>query len=331
MIRRKFLHTGTAAVTASTFGALTSAPAVHAAKVTQAPPMPKRPYGDTGEYLSIIGFPGIAVKNMEPEPARKLVQDSVDAGVNYFDVAPSYGNAESVLGPALEPHREKVFLACKSQERMAGPLLAEMEQSFKLLRTDYFDLYQLHALQSAEDIQQIFGPDGAMEALTKARQQGKIRYIGFSSHSVESAMAALKYFEFNSVLFPVNYITWYNGNFGPQVVEYARQRGAAVLALKAMARTRIQKGEERSYPNCWYHPLPDESEISDGLRFTLSQPVTAAVVSGDASLFRLALKLAPALLPLSNNELHALERKAHGVAPIFTYPSDRFDVRKMKG
>ena len=110
--------------------------------------LPRRPLGKTGESLSIIGFPGIAVKEMEQKKADKLVGDAVEAGVNYFDVAPTYGNSEEILGPALEPFRKDVFLACKSAKRIGSELTEEMHNSFRKLKTDHFDLYQLHALSS---------------------------------------------------------------------------------------------------------------------------------------------------------------------------------------
>ena len=130
-------------------------------------------------------------------------------------------------------------------------------------------------------------------------------------------------------MFPINFVTWYSGNFGLQVVEYARKKGTAVLAIKSMAYTPWKKGEERSFP-VWYKPLSKEEDAMFGLRFTLSQPVTAAIPPGDESLFRLALKLAPAFIPLSENDKYNMKQKANGIKPIFEYPSDRFDFVKGK-
>lgn len=165
-------------------------------------PLPKRQYGRTEEQLSIIGFGGMVVKDVTPKEAANFVAEAVDRGVNYFDVAPFYGNAQQRLGPALKPYRQKCFLACKTLERDAIGAAKEMRESLKLLKTDYFDLYQLHALTDVDEVEQAFGSGGAMETILKAKEDGTIRHIGFSAHSEEAAHAAMDHFEFDSILFP---------------------------------------------------------------------------------------------------------------------------------
>ena len=148
--------------------------------------MQRRPYGTTGEHLSAIGFGGIVVSQVEAAEAARLVGRAVERGVNYFDVAPSYGNAEERLGPALEPYRRDVFLACKTTERTRAGAAAELRQSLKTLRTDHFDLYQLHAMTTAEDFAAATGPDGALAAFVEAREQGLVRYIVFQPTRLKS-------------------------------------------------------------------------------------------------------------------------------------------------
>ena len=195
----------------------------------------KRALGKTGEMLSMIGFGGIVVRDASTAQAAARVKEAIDFGINYFDVAPSYGNAEEMLGPALEPYRKKVFLACKTQERKKEGARKELEESLKKMRTDHFDLYQLHAVTRLEDVKTIFEKGGAMETFLEAREEGKVRYLGFSAHSVEAALALMETFDFDSILFPFNFATWYAGNFGPQVMETAQSKGMGILALKAMA------------------------------------------------------------------------------------------------
>jgi aryl-alcohol dehydrogenase-like predicted oxidoreductase len=281
--------------------------------------MQKRPYGNTGEQLSIIGFGGILVMNVEPSDASRLVAEAVDRGINYFDVAPSYGNAEERLGPALAPYRDRVFLACKTGKRGRDEAAVELRESLARLKTDRFDLYQLHALTTREDLEQAFGPGGAMEALVAAREQGLVRYLGFSAHSVETALEAMDRFAFNSVLFPINWVNVFRANFGPQVIAKAEEKGVARLALKAMARTRWPEGtKEHPFAKCWYEPVTDPEEASLALRFTLSEPITAAVPPGEEALFRRALDVADRFQPLSDAERADLKRRADGLAPIFT-------------
>ena len=280
----------------------------------------KRSLGRTGEMLSIIGFGGIVVRDASPEEASRQVRKAIDSGVNYFDVAPSYGDAEIKLGPALEPYRKSVFLACKTGKRTKNEALAELDQSLKNMRTDHFDLYQLHAVTSMEDVKTILAPGGALEAFLEAKKAGKIRFIGFSAHSVEAAMALMDGFDFDTILFPVNYKTWNAGNFGPQVLARAKEKKMGILALKAMAKGPWTKDADRSkYPKCWYEPLLDPDDIKMGLRFTLSHPVTAAIPPGEADLFAMALTASNLLDPLKDEEVKMIKEKALSGEPLFKY------------
>jgi aryl-alcohol dehydrogenase-like predicted oxidoreductase len=280
----------------------------------------RRALGRTGEKLSIIGFGGIVVSQATPEEAARRVREAVEAGVNYFDVAPSYGDAEEKLGPALEPHRKGVFLACKTQARTRDAAGAELESSLRRLRTDHFDLYQHHAVTTRSDVATILGPGGAMEAFEAAKQAGKLRFIGFSAHSVEAALALMEGYAFDTLLFPFNYATWHAASFGPQVLARAREKGMGILCLKAMAKGPWPEGAEKRYPKCWYEPL-EGGDASLGLRFTLSHPVTAAIPPGDERLFRMALSLAARFEPLSAAEAETVKAKGLAAAPLFRFPS----------
>ncbi len=282
--------------------------------------MEKRSLGKTGEKLSIIGFGGIVVMNATPEQASARVKEAIDYGINYFDVAPSYGNAEIMLGPALEPFRKDVFLACKTGERGKEGSRKELEQSLRNLRTDHFDLYQLHAVTTLKDVDKIFSQGGAMETFLEAREEGKVRFLGFSAHSVEAALELMSRFSFDTVLFPFNYATWYAGNFGPLVMEKAKEQGMGILALKAMAKRPWQEGATKTVSKTWYEPNTDPEEANMGLRFTLSHPVTAAIPPGDEKLFSLALKLALDFKPLNNDEIIKVKEKGLITEPLFRYP-----------
>jgi aryl-alcohol dehydrogenase-like predicted oxidoreductase len=281
----------------------------------------KRSLGRTGEMLSMIGFGGIIVMDATASEASAAVKLAIDAGINYFDVAPSYGNAELMLGPALEPYRKGVFLACKTTERSKEGSRKELEQSLKNLRTDHFDLYQFHAVTTTEDVEKIFAAGGAMETYLEARKEGKIRFIGFSAHSVEAAMAMMDRFDFDTILFPVNYVTWNAGNFGPQVLEKAHQKNMGILALKSMAKGPLRKGDEnKEYPKCWYEPLTSSDDIKMGLNFTLSHPVTAALTPGDIRLFKTALSVSGSIKPLKDDEIQKIKENGVEGQPLFKYP-----------
>ena len=280
-------------------------------------PIPRRLYRNKTE-LSIIGLGGMTLLGMEQAAADDLISESIGKGVNYFDVAPFYGDgeAEQKMGAALASRRNNIFLACKTLERSAGSAQKELAQSLRRLRTDHIDLYQFHAVSDMGDVEEIFAPGGALELFLRARQQGKIRHIGFSAHSVEAALAMLERFQFDSLLFPVNFICWARGNFGPQVLEKARLSGVACLAIKAMAHGPWRKSDKRKYPNCWYRPIEDRDLARQALRFTLSENVTAAIPPGDEGLFRMALELAEDLPPLTADEREQLLASTRGLRPL---------------
>ena len=283
--------------------------------------MEKRMLGKTGEMISVLGFGGIVVMNATPEDAARSVKQAIDAGINYFDVAPSYGDAEVKLGPALEPYRKNVFLSNKTGKRTRDEARAELENSLKILRTDYFDLYQHHAVTSVEDVDVILGKGGAMETFLEAKKEGKIKYIGFSAHTVEAATALMEGFDFDTIMFPFNLTTWHAGNFGPQVLDMALRKNMGIIALKAMAKGKWPEGADRSrYPKAWYEPLTGEEEMMMGLRFTLSHPITTAIPPGEEKLFQSALKLIDQVRPLTREEAESIRQLACTWDPLFSYP-----------
>jgi aryl-alcohol dehydrogenase-like predicted oxidoreductase len=278
----------------------------------------RRPFGDKPEQLSIIGFGGIVVTGSPQAEANQAVRAAIDRGINYFDVAPSYGDAEERLGPALVGLRDDVFLACKTTKRTRTEAAAELRQSLRNLQTDRFDLYQLHAVSSVEEAETCLAPGGAIEAFVEARDAGLVRYLGFSAHSAEAAVLLLDRFPFDSILFPFNYVTFYQGHFGPQVLKAAQDKGVARLALKAMARGPWPDGADRTVaPKAWYEPQTVSNAAERALRWTLSLPITAAIPPGDARLFGWALDFAERFEPLTDAERAEMEARSRTDTPLF--------------
>ncbi len=309
MDRREFLATA-AAVTSSV------------ASGAQAP-LPRRPYKNNID-LSIIALGGIVVCGMPQQEASRRVAAAYDRGVNYFDCAPSYfdGEAELKLGEALRPYRAKVFLAEKTGRRDAKGALEELEQTLRRFHTDHVDLYQFHAVGSMEDVDKILAPGGAAEAFELARKQGKALHLGFSAHHPPSALRLMDAMQLDSVLFPVNANAWENGGFGPRILEKAKSKGMARMALKSLAFGKwpdSMKKSERKYPKCWYQPIDDREMARQALRFTLNHDVTGAVPPGDERIFDLAMELASAPLPpLTNTELASLKMRISKLEPVFS-------------
>ena len=282
--------------------------------------MKRRPSGKTGESLSVIGFGAIIFCNEGPEFARDTVARAIDAGVNYFDMGPAYGpesEAEERGGPAIEPYRDRIFLAEKTGKRTKDEAAAELRQSLKRMRTDYFDLYQLHAVKTVEEVETIVGPGGALETFVEARDQGLVRFLGFSAHSEEAALALMDHYEFDTILFPVNYVTWYQGNFGPVVLAKAQEKEMGILALKALAKKPWPDGKKEKWTKAWYSPVDTYEEARSALRWTLSRPVTACVSPGHAELLWWMIDAEKEITPLTPSEEEAIAHSTEIIAPIF--------------
>jgi predicted aldo/keto reductase-like oxidoreductase len=284
--------------------------------------MEKRILGKTNEMLSILGFGGILVMNETPETAQRLVAEAIDRGINYFDIAPTYGDAIDCLGPALEPYRKQVFLACKTLKRNKPDAELALTDSLKKLHTDYFDLYQIHGIASLDETKEALGPGGAIEAFIEAKQKGLIRYLGFSAHDTDSALYAIDHFNFDTILFPVNFVLYHSGNFGPKIRDAAVKKNMGLLALKSMAKTGWpdEMRKNHPYPKCWYEPLTNPEILRLALRFTLSEPVTALLTPGEETLYRIALDfLEQGFIPLSIGERANLQKIAESISPLFSY------------
>jgi predicted aldo/keto reductase-like oxidoreductase len=277
--------------------------------------MQKREFKNS-EMLSIIGFGGILVSNVSQEEANEYIAEAVDIGINYFDVAPTYGNAQDRMGPGLVGKRDGIFLTCKTTKRMADEADKELSDSLKKLKTDRFDLYLLHGVNNVEEAKTCLGPKGALEALVKARDKGYIRYLGFSVHSEDAAIYLMNRFDFDAVMFPVNWVCFLTNGFGKRIMETAVKKDLAVLALKGMAHTTRPK-DYKEYPKTWYKPVEDKELAQLALRYTLSQPVTTALTPGHMNFLRCAMEVGQNFTPITEDEINILKEKSQGTEPLF--------------
>jgi aryl-alcohol dehydrogenase-like predicted oxidoreductase len=270
-----------------------------------------------GEALSRIVFGGVIVMNEEQEDANRYVKEAIEAGVNYFDVAPTYGNAESKLGPALEPYRKDVFLACKTEDRTREGAQKLLDASLKNLRTDYLDLYQLHAVYNLEDVETIFGPNGAFEVFEKAKKDGVIKRIGFSAHSTEAALALMDRYDFDSIMFPFNFASMIKNGYGMHVIKKAKEKNMVVIGIKSMALSEHKPTDDADHPKAWYHPIEDYELARKAVSYSVSQGVDIIVPPGDIESFRWAVKIENEGLGLTEEELESLEAIAADTVPLF--------------
>jgi predicted aldo/keto reductase-like oxidoreductase len=282
------------------------------------PEMPQRTLGRTGLEVSVIGFGGLALGRASQEESNESVRNAIEHGVNYFDVAPDYLDAEIKLGIALEGvDRSKLVLSSKTNKRDSESAQQELDRSLQRLNTDCFDVYQLHRLSTREEVKRAFGPGGAMEVLVKAKEQGKAKYLGFTAHSTRAALEALDNFDFDTVMFPINYIEYYKIGFGKEVLELASERNMGVFAMKAMCGGAWPQGMQRDRSN-WYLALEDAESISLATRWALShKQVATAITPGFVDLIAKCLPAGPSYRPITDVETSKLQEMAKSSVSLF--------------
>lgn len=267
-----------------------------------------RNYGTTGIKLSAVGLGGISIKGLGLKESSKIISFAIDNGVNYFDVAPGYGDAQELMGKGLRGRRENIFLACKTKHRNSKDSMNDLENSLRILKTEYFDLYQLHGMKTKKDYDEVTSKNGALETLFKAKKDGKINHLGFSCHSTEVAKLLLSNYNFDSILIPVNWNLILNHNFAKDIITYCNKNSVSVLALKVMA-DRLWKNQnerDKKFKNCWYKPLSKTKDINLAVKFALSLNITSFLPPGDPNLFIKGVNATNAFSEINKEEIEIL-------------------------
>jgi len=292
MKRRTFLSTSAAAgLAACAWGAGTSE--------VKAGDIPKRVFGKTGERLTIIGQAGGRFPMCGFEDAKAITLRAYELGVNYFDCARVYwdGRSEEVYGAVLPPFRKHIFMTTKSGQRTKAGAEADLEKSLKAMKTDYLDLWQIHMVNTLEEVEQIFAPGGAMEAFEGAKKAGKCRFIGFTGHhDPQVHLAMLKRYEkFDSILMPLNPADPAYVSFEKQVLPVAVERGMGIQGMKSTANSKL------------LHTIP----VRDCISYVLSLPVSCLTL-GCTTLGQIEddVRIAQGFKPLGEEAMALIREKA---------------------
>jgi len=283
--------------------------------------MQTRRFGRTGHMSTIVIFGAFAVGLLDQKEADAVMEQVLAHGINHIDVAPSYAEAELRLGPWLETHRDRFFLGCKTQLRDKEKAREELHRSLERLRVDRFDLFQLHAVTTMEELDACFAPGGSLEAIMEARDEGLTRFLGITGHGLQAPavqLEALNRFDFDSLLFTLNFKMWADENYrrdASRLIEVAQERDIGTMVIKTWARG--PWGEQEPRYHTWYEPFEDEEMIEQALRFNLSQPVTGVISAGDARLLPMILDAAERFRPMDDAEQAALLGTADEYEPLF--------------
>ena len=284
--------------------------------------METRRFGRTGHMSTIAIFGAAAFWEISQADADKVMEQVIEAGINHIDVAPSYGQAEERVGPWMPRERQRFFLGCKTTERTKAGAWDEMQRSFKRLQTETFDLYQCHAITTMEELDAITMQGGALEAFVEARQRGLIKYIGITGHGVNAPqiyLEALRRFDFDSVLFPLNFVQMANPEFrkhAEELIATCKAKDVGTMIIKTI--TKAPWGERQHTANTWYEPFDKMNEIQRAINFGLSYDVTGLCTAGDTRILPMILEACENFTSLNETQREEMIQSATQYEPLFT-------------
>jgi len=268
---------------------------------------------------TILTLGGAALGTVAQAEADAAIALALDHGINHIDVAPSYGEAELRIGPAMARHRGEFFLGCKAQARDKAGAWESIKRSLDRLKVSYFDLFQFHGVDDLDNLNRILGPGGALEAVLEAKQQGLVKFIGITGHRPPNHVEALRRFHFDTVLFPLSRVHAAHfdkdNDFRP-LLEAVERNDVGTLGIKAVSK-RLWPSGDRPY-HTWYEPFDNQADIDLSLRYTLSQGVTTCPMPGDLKLWPMVIGAAERFTPMTHEEQAAAVRAASPYQPIST-------------
>jgi aryl-alcohol dehydrogenase-like predicted oxidoreductase len=265
--------------------------------------IPKRTLGKTGVEVTILGLGGEGILRTYgyEEAAYGLINRAIDLGINYFESARAYSGSESYYGSALAERRKEIFLISKSHARDKRGALDHLRETLSNMKTDHLDLWQVHDVRTEEDIAEIFGPGGAIEAFSEAKEKGLTRFVGVTGHQDPVILRrCIETYDFDTVLLPVNPAEPAHLSFIDTVIPLANEKGMGIIGMKVYFRGFASR-------------VPGFDGMGPYFRFALSQPISNAVIGCDNNRqLEENIRFAESFDPMSQEEMSAL---VDGIAP----------------
>lgn len=282
--------------------------------------MEKRTFGRTGHASSIAIFGGFAVGHTSPEETTQVMEMVKAAGINHIDVAPSYAEAEANLGPWLVDHRDDFFLGCKTMERDKNGAAKEMHKSLERLQTNHFDLYQIHAITNMEELDAATAKGSALDAIIQAKEKGLTKHIGITGHGMQSPtifLEALRRYDFDSILFPINFVMYADPAYresAEELITICKEKNVGTMIIKSI--TKGPWGDKEKTHTVWYEPMTDAEEIQQAVNFALSQEVTGICTVGDPIVLPTVIEACQNFTPINAEEQESLIGTAGNYEPF---------------
>jgi aryl-alcohol dehydrogenase-like predicted oxidoreductase len=252
-----------------------------------------RRLGRLGHQSSVLIYGAAALGAVDQDTAEASIQEALDAGINHFDVAADYGDAEIRLGPSMPRIRDRIFLASKTGRRTADEAWSEINRSLERLQTDHLDLIQMHAVCDLDNLDLVTGKGGSLEAAIRAKDEGMVAAIGITGHTHEAPSVhteALRRFDFDSVLTPLNYNLSKDPAYADDyagLVEAVQASDAALMTIKMIARRNWSDAEDKRY-DTWYRPFDEQRYITAAITWLLNghPEITGLATAGETKLLR---------------------------------------------
>jgi aryl-alcohol dehydrogenase-like predicted oxidoreductase len=270
---------------------------------------------------TVAVFGAAAFWEISQEDADQVMESVIEAGINHIDVAPSYGQAEIRIGPWMPRERRRFFLGCKTGERTKAGAWKEMQESLKRLQTARFDLYQFHAVTTMKELDTITMRGGALEAFVEARRAGLTKFIGITGHGADAPkiyLEALRRFDFDSVMFPLNFVQMANPEFrkyAEELISTCKAKDVGLLIIKSI--TKAPWGERQHTATTWYEPFDKNAEIQRAVNFVLSHDVTGLCTAGDTRVLPLVIQACENFSRLSKDEMEGMIQSGKQFEPLF--------------
>jgi aryl-alcohol dehydrogenase-like predicted oxidoreductase len=271
--------------------------------------MEKRRLGRLEHHSTVLIYGAAALAEVSQEVADRSVEEALAAGINHFDVAAGYGDAELRLGPWMSQIRDRIFLATKTGNRDRESAWRQINDSLRRLQTDHVDLLQLHAVGDLDDLDAATGSDGALSAAVRAQEEGLIGAIGITGHGHEAPathLEALRRHPFATVLTPLNPVLWRDENYRADyeaLVEEVQRQDAGLMTIKTVSRRNWPDRAEHSHTT-WYEPYADQKRITAAVSWVLSHPeVTGLATAADVGLLGMMINAEQARTSVSGAEM----------------------------
>lgn len=282
----------------------------------------KMPFGRTGHESTRIIFGGCAFTELPQQDADRILDLILERGINHIDTAPGYLKSEERIGSWLKHHRDKFFLATKSDKRTYDGAKEELYRSLERLQTDHVDLWQMHCLIEPDEWEQAMGSGGALEAFVEARKEGFVKYLGVTGHGVQAAamhLKSLERFDFDSVLLPYNHVQMKNPDYATdfkKLLALCKKRNVAVQTIKSISRG--PQGDATKKYNMWYAPLDEQEAIDHAIHWVLANPQVFLNTAADTTLLPKVLEAAKAAKERPSDETMEADIEKYGITPLFT-------------